>query len=374
MYLSLETATSHNKQAQPKMREGVWLGILERTEETIIGTERGTVKCRTVNRFPEDRRWDPEMINQLRGFPWATVNDAKGDHIPVEINEDGVPTTPVQENEDCEAEIQFEEDVDMPKRPNGLSNKEMGAAEFHIRKPVIQKYRYAKDCPACQRMHNIARQGGNMFGRLGTNHSKECRERIVEAMMQDPIDRHIAEAYRKMAEKQSEKGEGHGSVRITKSHDGKTCKEQDLENYMCKITTIGMDVAEIYSPERVTKMAREIGLSAGWAMDITNVDEYGEPWDFDELHMRNKAVRRVIRDRPMLFIGSLMCTEFCIWMAINHKLMPPEVVAERLRKAKQHLRFCTQLYKLQLDAGRYFLHEHPAGATSWKEQCVQRIL
>ena len=69
MYFPLKTATSHNKQAQPKMREGVWLGIFERTEETIIGTERGIIKCRIVKRFPEDQRWDPEMIHQLRAPP-----------------------------------------------------------------------------------------------------------------------------------------------------------------------------------------------------------------------------------------------------------------------------------------------------------------
>ena len=38
-----------------------------------------------------------------------------------------------------------------------------------------------------------------------------------------------------------------------------------------------------------------------------------------------------------------------------------------------HFRFVCQLYQMQLDAGRYFLHEHPVGATSWKEKCVEEI-
>ena len=29
---------------------------------------------------------------------------------------------------------------------------------------------------------------------------------------------------------------------------------------------------------------------------------------------------------------------------------------------------------MQIQAGRYFLHEHPKSASSWKEQCVQRVL
>ena len=40
--------------------------------------------------------------------------------------------------------------------------------------------------------------------------------------------------------------------------------------------TIGaMDVAEVYSPERVVKVAKDMGLDAGFSLDITNVDERG---------------------------------------------------------------------------------------------------
>ena len=39
-----------------------------------------------------------------------------------------------------------------------------------------------------------------------------------------------------------------------------------------------------------------------------------------------------------------------------------------------HLRFVCELYQEQVDAGRYFLHEHPAGATSWAEACIQELL
>ena len=38
-----------------------------------------------------------------------------------------------------------------------------------------------------------------------------------------------------------------------------------------------------------------------------------------------------------------------------------------------HLRFVCQLYQMQMDAGRYFRQGHPAGATSWKEDCVENM-
>ena len=38
------------------------------------------------------------------------------------------------------------------------------------------------------------------------------------------------------------------------------------------------------------------------------------------------------------------------------------------------MEFITELYRRQADAGRYFLHEHPAWATSWGLKCVQDVL
>ena len=76
----------------------------------------------------------------------------------------------------------------------------------------------------------------------------------------------------------------------------------------------------------------------------------------------------------MLLIGSPMCTEFCTWTHINHKKMAAEVAKERLRKARAHSEFCTKLYALQIHHGRYVVHEHPLGASSWRDTCIERIL
>ena len=36
-----------------------------------------------------------------------------------------------------------------------------------------------------------------------------------------------------------------------------------------------------------------------------------------------------------------------------------------MKNAKEHVEFCLGIYKMQMAAGRYFLHEHPNSATSW---------
>ena len=296
----------------------------------------------------------------------------------MEIHEDGAPTTPIQESEDKQVEIQPEEDVNMPRQPNLSGTKGLGTTELHVRKPMIQKYGYIDHCQVCRRMRHITRQVGDTSGRWGTDQSKECRERIMEAMLQDPIDRHIAEADERRTTRQHEKRDApddtkepqgnndqtsgadngeHGSGKdmgsqmfaqdITNNDHNRvvTTTESDLERSTCR----AMDVAEVYSPQRATRIARGLGLRAGWAADFTTIGEHWDHWLFDRIEVRNNAARELMSDKPILFIGSPVCTGFCIWMAIGNK---QEVVAEWLRRARRHLEVCFQLYLLRLDVGR----------------------
>ena len=135
-----------------------------------------------------------------------------------------------------------------------------------------------------------------------------------------------------------------------------------------------MDVAEVYSPPRGVEMARKPGFRAGWSLDLTTMDEEGRPWDFNQVHMRNMAVRKLLSDKPRLLIRSPMCTALCSFNNINYKNMNPEEVQQRVQYGRQHLEFCTKLYELQWKEGRYLLHEHPQAVTSWNEKCMTKLL
>ena len=65
----------------------------------------------------------------------------------------------------------------------------------------------------------------------------------------------------------------------------------------------GVDVAEIYSPPRVTAEAKYYGLRVGEAVDITG-------WDFRDAKQRNRAWKYLEEMKPALLIGSPMCTMF----------------------------------------------------------------
>ena len=139
-------------------------------------------------------------------------------------------------------------------------------------------------------------------------------------------------------------------------------------------------VAEIYSAPRITralKMMPNFSLVPGFALDLSGQDEAGNSWDFTRADMRAKAREMVTTLKPLFVVGCPPCTAFCNWNTLNaarHGWTDQEI---RRRKAEGelHLRFCCEIYQLQLQAGRYFVHEHPAHATtSWSLSEVQAIL
>ena len=109
-------------------------------------------------------------------------------------------------------------------------------------------------------------------------------------------------------------------------------------------------------------------------MDITTNDETGKAWDFDDAGQRSKARERLRRDKPMVLIGSPMCTAFCRLQSINYAKMDPDRVRAILARARMHLNFVCSLYEEQVKSGRYFIHEHPAMATLWEEPAVRRVM
>eukprot|EP00972_Heterocapsa_arctica_P008425 1230708-Heterocapsa_arctica.AAC.1 len=60
-----------------------------------------------------------------------------------------------------------------------------------------------------------------------------------------------------------------------------------------------------------------------------------------------------------------MCTAFSALQALSARRRDPEV-RRQLVEAEVHLRFCRELYELLIRRVDYFVHEHPASATSWR--------
>ena len=88
-------------------------------------------------------------------------------------------------------------------------------------------------------------------------------------------------------------------------------------------------------------------------------------WDFNNPDQRKRALKLIRDTEPVLVVGSPMCALFSPLQGLNwHK--DPVRFRKAYKQAVDHLLFCLEIYKLQVEGGRYFLHEHPARATSWQ--------
>ena len=134
----------------------------------------------------------------------------------------------------------------------------------------------------------------------------------------------------------------------TKKHDNNSEKQRK------RVETNGVnDVSEIYSPPRVTAMAEKMGLRAGWALDLVEVDpEDGLPWDFSTQAKREKALRKIKTDKPFVLIASPMCGPFSALQSLcNYPKMRHEEVKKKLSDAMAHIEFCMELSREQHMSG-----------------------
>jgi len=125
------------------------------------------------------------------------------------------------------------------------------------------------------------------------------------------------------------------------------------------------DIAEVYSPPRVAEEGKRWGLEPGESMDLTT------GWDFRKREQRDRAWKYVREKEPKLLIGSPMCRMFSQLQALSPWTKEKQ---ERWFEAVEHVKFVVALYRLQMRAGRLFLHEHPAGASSWSLNAVKELL
>ena len=142
-------------------------------------------------------------------------------------------------------------------------------------------------------------------------------------------------------------------------------------------TNLNKIVSEVFSPPRVTraiKLLPGLKLIPGLALDVTRCNEKGEPWDFDDPKKQEEALQLFEKQKPVLLVGSPPCTPYSILQRLNDHKRTPQETEDMMARAKVHMDFVCRLYKMQIQAGRYFLHEHPATATSWELKCVQEVL
>ena len=149
-------------------------------------------------------------------------------------------------------------------------------------------------------------------------------------------------------------------------------KERLEENQrIIMLLATGADVTEVFSPPRVASAAAELGLIPGSSLDLKT------GWDFSKQQDRRRAIDLIKTQKPFMIIGSRPCTTFSVLQGLNQYKNGAEwneSFQRRKQEAIRHVEFCAALYRLQSASGRYWLHEHPNGASSWNLKTIAQLL
>ena len=92
-------------------------------------------------------------------------------------------------------------------------------------------------------------------------------------------------------------------------------------------------ISGIYSPPHIVPHAERAGFAPGWSLDLTVNDDQGQPYDFSKHECREKARQLIYKTKPLLFVGSPMCTWFSLLQNLNKKHMSQEDWQKAYRRA-----------------------------------------
>lgn len=72
---------------EPRWCEVIWTGFIDHTNEHIICTDKGTMKCRAIRRKDESEQFSATQIEQIKRTPWELVPNRNNMRIPINIEE-----------------------------------------------------------------------------------------------------------------------------------------------------------------------------------------------------------------------------------------------------------------------------------------------
>ena len=145
----------------------------------------------------------------------------------------------------------------------------------------------------------------------------------------------------------------------------------------CMRHTAAITFIEAYGRGGLSDEARSSSFNVHGlrALDFACLRDDGTPWDFSKSSHRADAMKLVDADNPDWIVGSPPCTAFSLLnVGLNFPKMPVEDVKRRVKAGLVHLKFVCQLYRRQIRHGKWFLHEHPASAVSWKTKPIGRLM
>ena len=414
-----------------RFQDGIWLGVRLGTDEYLVGTSNGVFKARSIRRKIIEHRWDHAQVAAVMGTPWKPYAFTEDDRLRIDIPEvsdgsreveprarieDPAPKRVRIERRDlerlgytpgcpgcynakhsrahrahtqhCRDRLQkcMAEDPGLKKRIESATDRENRWLAEEIEKtqkpvfdaelsqgPLPHTSAFEPSQPPVEVQSALNKEESD---ELDTNDfymevNAELADKITDEAMDeisrlgDSVDEEtlviniVNEAFKKLLS-------GHRPMDRE--------PDPDMLNVMRAASDMGdPHISEIYYPPRVSALSERFGMRPGFALDLTVLDTDGEPWDFDKPEKRRRAMELLKSTRPKLLIGSPMCRAFSVLQGLNRARMGEQKWNAMKEHGVSHLKFVAELYLEQMNQGRYFLHEHPASASNWKEPEITEL-
>ena len=149
LYMPIKTEKRATSKAEPRMHEGIWMGLRQRTNEALIGTNRGVIRARTIRRMTDDARWDGMMLLKVRGTPRRQNPRQDCDAIPVQIDNDGESMVDIRDEDNVDLEgdekdgpIEVPIERNVPEAPV--------TRRMYVTRNMVDTYGATEGCPGCR--------------------------------------------------------------------------------------------------------------------------------------------------------------------------------------------------------------------------------
>ena len=133
------------------------------------------------------------------------------------------------------------------------------------------------------------------------------------------------------------------------------------------------DVADIYSNPRICQEATAqqfdgVSFKQGWSLDLSTKDSYtGRAWDLSDRKVQARVTKLINDTKPFCIVGFPPCTPFSQLQGMNKARRDPKIVERELKLGKLLMRFCIDVYRMQVKAGRQALCPQAPGRTHGME-------
>ena len=146
-----------------------------------------------------------------------------------------------------------------------------------------------------------------------------------------------------------------------------TGEEAPIRSIFAIQTQSSVDFVELYNPGNFTANKGE--LVAGTVIDC----KVNPHLDLTSSQVRQEVATLIEREDPLFLIGAPPCTVFSSMQNINQRHNVGEAWELKYQQGLAHLEYAVQLYWEQISRGRFFIHEHPATASSWGLPLIQEL-